>query len=63
MKIIRIYKSHLREGEVDTNYEFIQFVASSETVFVVVSDLEVGQIFQFKLNSCPMKFLKPGEEK
>ena len=60
MRTIKIYKSRWKHGEVDTDYNFIQWLTTTEcekaVVIALVSDIETGQIFQFKLSEFPMKF-------
>ncbi len=55
--MIRIYRSMRSPSETDTNYTFIQWIATNETVIAIVSDLETGQIFQFKLSQYTMAFI------
>jgi hypothetical protein len=55
---IRIYRSKWSEKEKDTNYKFIQWLATEETVIAICEDLETGQILQFKLSQYVMAFVK-----
>lgn len=57
-KIIRVYRSRWSHKEEDTNYKFIQWIATEETLIAIVEDLKTGQIFQFKLSQYVMAFVK-----
>lgn len=57
-QIIRIYRSRWSCKEADTDYKFIQWIATEETVICICEDLETGQIMQFKLNQYMMSFVK-----
>ena len=56
--MIRIYFSKYTHEGVDTNYKFIQWIATEETVIAICEDLETGQIKQFKLSQYTMAFVK-----
>ena len=58
MKKIRIYKSRLTQFQDDTDYNFIQWIATSETLIAICEDIKTGLIFQFKLNEYQMSFVK-----
>lgn len=56
-KEIRVYRSRWSEKEQDTNYKFIQWLATEETVIAIVEDLLTGQIYSFKLSQYIMAFV------
>ncbi len=57
--IIKIYSSVKLGDEIYTEYKFIQWIATEETVIAICEDLETGQIHQFKLNKNVMAFKAP----
>lgn len=58
MKKIKIHRSKYSPTEKDIVCNFIQWVATNETIIAVVEDIETGQLYQFKLNQYIMSFEK-----